>query len=154
MPPTAVRRIFLSPKDTTGALQRNRPSFAEASRSSLFHLITPGKGKLYPVVYIEALAASTRGSIRTATVRQFNVSTVGTAKIEEAKKQFERRVAEQSGLSPIPEYLALSGVRTIFSINESMLASWRRTGAIETTTVEKRVFVNTATLLSTCLWSA
>lgn len=146
-----LKRMFLPVADV-GRRFRGIPRRSTASTRLFGHLVTPGGGRVYPEVYIDALLANTSGPITDQLVRRFNRSQAAKTAMQEAETEFTRRMAERAAEPPRVGLLTLNDAAWLLGVSRSAVDNPRRNGKLPAETFDDVYCIRPSDLTACCTW--
>jgi predicted DNA-binding transcriptional regulator AlpA len=150
-PPT-LPPVFFSAAEVNEEVQR-RGRDAWESTGMFGHLLTPGRGPLFPAAYVRALLDNTTGPVSRTLVLLFNATDPARETMLEAKKEFERRLVERQRLSPHPDSLITTAeVAWLFGMGSQIVHRWCEGGHLPYVTRSGSKLIRPAALLPRVRW--
>ena len=151
VPPT-LPTMFVSATEVNERARRQRRSLPGGT--ALFgQLQTPGGGRTIPIAYVQALLNGTTGPIDDRLVLRFNTAPATRTIMQEARTEFNRRLAERRDLSPFDDgMLTLEDIAWLLGMTRSMANIWCTSGQLTYVVGPGRKLVRPASLQSRCKW--
>ncbi len=146
LPPMFVSADYVNAK----ARQRGR---ALPSGTALFgQLQTPGGGRTIPATYAEAILR-TRGTLNDQRVLRFNADRRTRTIMEEARAEFDRRLAERQQLSPFDDgLLTFEDVAWLLGMTTSIVKIWCSDDQLTHVAGPGKRLIQPSALLARCKW--
>lgn len=150
VPPTLPTMFVSADYVNAKARQRGR---ALPSGTALFgQLQTPGSGRTIPATYVEALLR-TRGALDDQRVLRFNADRRTRTIMQEARAEFDRRLAERQQLSPFDDgLLTFEDVAWLLGMTTSIVKIWCANGQLAYVAGPGKRLIQPSVLLARCKW--